>query len=67
MTVFPPRKGGNYVAGVLPVRKAEIARELRNHKSDDHRDLFEGGRAAEASVQVHVTGLAKAPWHLVVK
>jgi GntR family transcriptional regulator, transcriptional repressor for pyruvate dehydrogenase complex len=43
------RGGGSYVASVLPVREAEIIRELRNHKSDDLRDLIDLAAATAGS------------------
>ncbi|WP_336714822.1 FadR/GntR family transcriptional regulator [Arthrobacter sp. USHLN218] len=35
------RGGGSYVTGSLPVREADIARELRSYRSDDLRDLID--------------------------
>jgi GntR family transcriptional regulator, transcriptional repressor for pyruvate dehydrogenase complex len=43
------RGGGSYVAGVLPVREAEIAQQLRRHKSDDLRDLIDLAAATAGS------------------
>jgi DNA-binding transcriptional regulator YhcF (GntR family) len=43
------RGGGSYVAGVLPVREAEIAEQLRRHKSDDLRDLIDLAAATAGS------------------
>jgi DNA-binding FadR family transcriptional regulator len=37
------------VAGVLPVREAEIAQQLRRHKSDDLRDLIDLAAATAGS------------------
>lgn len=35
------RGGGSYVTGMLAVRETDIARELRNYKSSDLRDLID--------------------------
>ena len=43
------RGGGSYVAGMLPVREAEIAEQLRRHKSDDLRDLIDLAAATAGS------------------
>ncbi|MET3936501.1 GntR family transcriptional regulator [Arthrobacter sp. OAP107] len=44
-------RGGGRYAGVLPVREAEIAQQLRRHKSDDLRDLIDlaAGTAGSAA------------------
>jgi DNA-binding FadR family transcriptional regulator len=43
------RGGGSYVAGMLPVREAEIAEQLRRHKTDDLRDLIDLAAATAGS------------------
>ena len=43
------RGGGSYVAGLLPVREAEIAQQLRRHKSDDLRDVIDLAAATAGS------------------
>ena len=43
------RGGGSYMAGVLPVREAEIAQQLRRHKSDNLRDLIDPAAAPAGS------------------
>ncbi|MFF2345823.1 FadR/GntR family transcriptional regulator [Pseudarthrobacter sp. NPDC058119] len=43
------RGGGSYVAGILPVREADIARELRSQRSDDLRDLIDLAAATAGS------------------
>lgn len=43
------RGGGSYVTGTLPVREADIARELRNLKSEDLRDLIDVAASTSGS------------------
>jgi GntR family transcriptional regulator, transcriptional repressor for pyruvate dehydrogenase complex len=43
------RGGGSYVTGIVAVREAEIARELRNYRSDDLRDLIDLAAATAGS------------------